>query len=125
MTRWSLLGALIGVLGWSAAAQQAPRSAIPWLSKVLADPVAAPAEPQATNPNAVITVTSLDDRNTDGVGILTSEQSGLPSDIWTKSNAGLVDNLLKTTPYGGPPALKALHQRLLLTTSRWRKTACR
>ncbi len=102
------------VLACSAAApvaQEEPRSAIPWLSDVLADRIVVPAPPDAYDP---IIVTRLNERMRDGLGILSKEQSGLSPEIWAASSVIRIRKLIETTPYAGVPALRSLFRKLLL-----------
>ena len=111
LVRQLLWGSVL--LATQAGAESQPRSAIPWLSTILSDQV----EPTTSDPatNDVITVTSLGDRSRNGIGILTPEQSGIPADIWVKSDPARIVHLLNAARYDGPPAVRSLFRRLLLT----------
>lgn len=89
-----------------------PRSAIPWLSDILANDVTAPTLP--TDTGDAIVVTSLNDRQRDGVGILSFKQSGIARDVWAKTSALRARKLMATTPYAGVPEVRSLYRRMLL-----------
>lgn len=107
-------------------AADTPRSAIPWLSDVLSEPVAPPegsfgpfapgTVPRTIAPFAPtdIETSALDDPVRDGNGLLTPTQTGLPSDLWKGTSALRVRRLLETRRPSGVPAARDLFRTLLL-----------
>lgn len=95
-------------------AENGPRSAIPWLTDIIAAPPASETGVPEADPNAEITVSALNDRLRDGIGLLTPEQTGFPADLWSGTSALRVRSLLENTPYRGTPEIRTLFRRLLV-----------
>ncbi len=109
-------------LAASVAPAEAPRSAIPWLSEsLLTAPDALPpiadtvAAPELTGGDEFgIIVTTLDAPIRDGVGVVTSVQTGLPADLWGPTSALRVRTLIATQVGSGVPSARNLFHTLLL-----------
>jgi len=100
-----------------------PMSAIDWLSKSVETPIAQPeALPQAvTEPPASTTagvpqvsVMSLDGPSPDAVGLLSSDITGLPRDLWAKSETARLVDLMQKERVDSLPAVHDLMMTLLL-----------
>ena len=112
------------MLAAPAAAQQAPASAIPWLSDSLSAPAtvapAAPAAPRPDEPAATpltpsdVTVMPLGQTRRDAVGLLSSRLTGLPADTWAASDPARVAALIAQQPAEAVPAMQDLVRMLLL-----------
>ena len=118
------LGALLSALAGGGMAE-APLSAIDWLSQSVATPATLPrAVPQplpgARAPSVgipapgAITVAPLDRRPPAGLGLVTASRSGLPMDIWAKSQSGELARLLRQEHPDALPAIRSLLYTLLL-----------
>lgn len=109
--------ALIGAHPLSAE-DVAPLSAIDWLSNSVSasDPIIfepeMPAVNSATSPS--ITVTALDDPSPDRVGILSSDITGLPSNLWSGTATNDLISALATLPAFDIPALRDFVTVLML-----------
>lgn len=100
-----------------------PLSAIDWLSQSVntptAQPVALPrprSEP-AISQNAAsprVTVTSLDAPSPDPVGLLPSDVTGLPRDLWANSDSAVLARLIVSERVDTLPAIRELMMTLLL-----------
>jgi len=97
-------------------AQQAPLSAIDWLSKSIAAPVAivplkdaAAAKTGIAAPEVVVT-SALDGPSPDAAGIIASSVSGLPRDLWGLGKTNEIAALLESERADALPALQ--HQFL-------------
>ena len=113
MNRFATLSFCLACIGHIAVADTGPRSAIPWLSDILTTPgTDAPSDPTGTEDEIV--VTSLNDRQRDGVGILSYRQSGIPKNVWDQTSALRVRKLMSQTPYAGLPEVRSLYRRMLL-----------
>ncbi|MSU90018.1 hypothetical protein GE300_10390 [Rhodobacteraceae bacterium 2CG4] len=124
----ALAAALAAALALAApatvAAEDPPRSAIPWLSEVLRTGAAPPdgtAPGGAARPTVrpfdpgVIETRPLDLVARNGVGILAPHAAGLPRDLWGGASAPRVRRLIAEHRAGGVPAARALFRTLLLT----------
>ncbi|SHI29786.1 hypothetical protein [Wenxinia saemankumensis] len=125
MRRTTILAALVLIAGparaQEVASQDAPLSAIDWLSQSVALPApdpepAAPDEPavadDATAPD--ITVSALDTPSADRVGVLPPAISGLPATLWSATPEDEVLAALAALPGSGLPASIDLQTRLML-----------
>lgn len=96
--------------------QEAPLSAIPWLSEVIDRPEA-PTDPlndtapQPLPPPTPIGVTPLADVDPDATGLRREGQS----DLWATSDAARITDLLRTMPRQSLPAAQDLFAALLLS----------
>jgi hypothetical protein len=119
-------GAALGlVLATAVAAQDAPLSAIDWLSESvaspagLAQPFAPPEPPVAADAGSPgITVTLLDRPQADPVGVLGPEDTGLPASLWAASEGAVLVDLLRASPPETLPALQDLMVSLMLAEAR-------
>ena len=105
-----------------------PLSAIDWLSKSVTTKASSaslsrPASPLRPNEPPIakggalpesVTVSDLDDSSPDGVGLLPSDVTGLPHELWGMAHASEVMSALTTTDPGDLPALRSLLLTLLL-----------
>lgn len=103
-----------------------PLSAIDWLSKSVETPVTPPVaavatpepmnEPPASTAAGVpqVSVMSLDAPSPDPVGLLSSSITGLPQDLWAKSDTATLVNLIQTESFDTLPAVDDLMMTLLL-----------
>lgn len=105
------LAGLVSPAGAQDAAQ--PLSAIDWLSESLDRPVAAP-PPEGRPPPAPITVRPLDQPGPDGLGVLTSAQTGLPRGLWAEASRDDVIDRIARFPKETLPAVRALFRQILL-----------
>jgi hypothetical protein len=106
----------------SAQDSDAPLSAIDWLSQsvddtALAAPIASvrdepPVADTAETP--AIIVTTLDDRSPDRIGLLPSELTGLPRDLWSASPENVLVTLIAAERTETLPALQGLIVTLML-----------
>ncbi|WGH78412.1 hypothetical protein [Jannaschia ovalis] len=109
--------ALALILAAPAPAQEAPASAIPWLSDSLANRGAAPRadEPEATPLTQTdVTVSSLAGTRRDAVGLLPVALTGLPRETFAGSDPARLEALLRAQPGGALPAIRELVLMLLL-----------
>jgi hypothetical protein len=110
--------AVLGVVGGPALAQDAgaPLSAIDWLSQSLESTATAVEEPpvadSATAPG--ITVTPLDRPTGESFGVLPSEVTGLPADLWSGSDEGDLVARIAAEHTETVPALQELLITLML-----------
>ncbi|MEM0945915.1 MAG: hypothetical protein AAGK37_00805 [Pseudomonadota bacterium] len=108
---------LLGLLATPALAE-APLSAIDWLSDSVAAPGdASPAPLPSTTGDAAtvaITVTSLDNPDGEAAGLLTSEETGLPKDLWGLATADDAARRIESVPRDLSPALTDLLTVVLL-----------
>ncbi len=113
------------LLPLAAAAQQQPLSAIDWLDKLPAVPVAQPVperapdagdEPPVTDTAVTpgVEVTPLDAPRADAVGLLPRSSTGLPRDLWSASDQSTLITLLQQMEARPLPATQALNYTLLL-----------
>lgn len=115
---WALGTALALCAG--AAAAQAPRSAIPWLSESLKESpkveTPTPPSPAARAPTGLdtISVTPLGGIALDAVGVLSPERTGFPHSLWGPTQATRVRELILDHPDAGVPAARTLFRRILL-----------
>lgn len=103
-----------------------PLSAIDWLEEnpptVAVAPKPAPVIKPKTNEPATsrtaitpeITVTPLDATSVDAVGLLPSNVTGLPGDLWRNSSSKTLQELIKAQRTDGQPAMTAMLYTLLL-----------
>lgn len=101
----------------------APLSAIDWLSRSVEVPVAASRPPPVRNNEAPVansastpevTVTSLDQRSLDTVGLLPPEVTGLPVTLWSASQTDTLVDLIRAERVEGIPAIQSLLSTLML-----------
>ncbi|MDJ0629085.1 MAG: hypothetical protein QNJ44_12575 [Rhodobacter sp.] len=103
-----------------AAAQEAPLSAIDWLSDGVAAQAAAPALGAPVEPAAggvkleEITVTPLGETSADAVGLLPSAITGLPRDLWGSTSSAELAKLIRAAQTGLLPAPAQLLFTVLL-----------
>lgn len=109
----SLTAFSLGQLGDAGAQSNAPSSAIPWLSDVIATaPILA--DPIVPTTVEQVTVTPLETQGPVATGVLDADQLGLPEAIWADSTATEALDFVQTTPYGGPPSARALLRGILI-----------
>lgn len=111
---------LLALLAAAPARAEQPLSAIDWLSKSVAEPVAppaaAPAEPAVTDhagPEQV-TVSVLGAPAPDGVGILPARVTGLPRDLWGLGRTEDIAVRITAEQVDTLPTLRALMITLML-----------
>lgn len=107
---------LCAIAFWAHKAQaEAPLSAIDWLSKSVTTPAASPSPPEpAVSGNALpsdVTVSVLDGPSLDALGLLSSQVTGLPHDLW---GLGLTSEIAALITQERTDTLPAL-QRMLIT----------
>jgi hypothetical protein len=116
------------ILGGPAAAQDAggPLSAIDWLSQSVSMPAPAGTEgtgqtidePPVTEAGgalpATVTTSALDGPSPDGVGLIRSQVSGLPADLWGAGLTREIAEKLVNHPDDDLPALRQLFLTILL-----------
>jgi hypothetical protein len=114
-------GLALALLAAPAEAQDAPLSAIDWLSESVASPAALPAPPRIAEPPVAsgagapgITVTPLDRLEAGPVGVLGLEETGLPASLWAASEGAVLLELLRASPPETLPALQDLVVELML-----------
>ncbi|TNC69510.1 hypothetical protein [Rubellimicrobium roseum] len=112
---------VLALLALPATAQEAgaPLSAIDWLSRsveVPASTVIGPPEPPVTRDGAApgVTVTPLGSGQAGGQGILPPEVTGLPADLWSRSDTATLVRLIHAEQIETQPALQDLLVTLLL-----------
>ncbi|MGB3555120.1 MAG: hypothetical protein WBA25_10835, partial [Jannaschia sp.] len=110
-----LLGALTLALALPAGAQEAPQSAIPWLSDSISTRPAPDEEAPATVPTETqITVMPLGATRRDAVGLLSTALTGLPADTVAGSDPDRLADLLARQPGDALPAMQDIVLMLLL-----------
>ena len=100
--------------------QAEPSSAIPWLSESLKAETGRNWQ-NGVGPlvgNDAIDVSPLDGTTLDGKGILSSNQTGFPKDLWGKSSALRVRKALLDHEVGGVPEVRAAFIRILLAETK-------
>lgn len=124
--RLALLPALAAGMSGPLAADEAPLSAIDWLSQSVATPATLPRPVPPNQPGVraptttgvpvpgTITVAPLGRRPPVGLGLVTAGRSGLPFDVWAKSQSGELARLLHEEPPDALPAVRGLLYTLLL-----------
>jgi len=101
-------------------AQEAPLSAIDWLSQSVMTPPAAPpepVEPAVTDGSALpadVSVSVLGGLSPDGVGLLPAQVTGLPRNLWGLGRSADITVALFAHDLQGLPALQGLLITLLL-----------
>jgi hypothetical protein len=102
---------------------EAPLSAIDWLSKSVATPVAMPAPDAGANmrtpvttstPPEPISVAPLDRPTLDGLGLLPVSKTGLPRNLWGTTPTRDIVRLLQSERVDTLPAMQSLLLTLLL-----------
>ena len=88
-----------------------PASAIPWLTESLA---AAGPQPTAAPAEETISESAMGTPQRNGTGVLTSQMSGLPRDLWRGLTVQEAVGRLTAVQDTGPPATTQLFLRLLL-----------
>lgn len=101
-------------------ASQAPLSAIDWLNDPVDTPIinpTRPVEPPTSGGASVPTVdvTPLGAPTADAVGLLSSQATGLPADLWRHSDAATLADLMRAQRLQALPSMQALFYTLLLT----------
>ncbi len=99
-----------------AAAQDAPASAIPWLSDSLAAPRPTPTDEPAASPLAApgVATSTLGAARRDGVGLLAASVAGLPADAVAGSDPARLAALIARQPADALPAMQDLVLAFLL-----------
>ncbi|GIT91889.1 hypothetical protein JANAI62_23460 [Jannaschia pagri] len=97
-------------------AQEAPQSAIPWLSDSITttDPVRPTETPATAITETEITVMPLGQTRRDAVGLLSPALTGLPADTVAASDPARLIDLLMRQPTDALPAMQTLLLRVLL-----------
>ncbi|MCM2561108.1 hypothetical protein M8756_01380 [Lutimaribacter sp. EGI FJ00015] len=119
------LALILSLLPLSAPAQEAPLSAIDWLSTPTALPLTrvvpaprtvplneSPVAETATIPT--VNVTALDEVKRDAVGLLPASVTGLPRTLWQASDAAELAKLMRARKVERLPAMQSLLFTLLL-----------
>ena len=114
MIRSGRYACLAFLLALPAVAQE-PLSAIPWLSDSLRQDQVLPDQNADTG---AITSSSLDAPQTEGIGILSPRQTGLPFDLWGQTSRSEVVELIFSHPEGKLPEAQAMFQNILLAKTR-------
>lgn len=117
--RLSHLAGLL-VLALPVQAEDAPLSAIDWLSGLPPAQAAPPPEPPITASGQApdIEVVALDDTETRVTGIVPSHVTGLPQDLWrTSDGTALAARLVALAPPALPAGQALLHSLLLTETA--------
>ncbi len=111
----ALLGACLGVTASVAAGDDAPLSAIPWLSDTLEAPTER-YEPPATplDDPAPIDVAPLEPPELGTTGLISPVSVGLTGDLWAASDTDTVTRLMRAMPGLLHPALQTLFRNLVL-----------
>jgi hypothetical protein len=92
-------------------------SAIEWLSRSV-EPVPVPEAPIADSAQSPdVTVTALDRPSKDPIGLLPSDLSGLPRDIWSASEEAVLVDLVRAERVDALPALQDFLKVLMLAAS--------
>jgi hypothetical protein len=99
----------------AATAQNAPRSAIPWLSQVLVEPLKPAETPTGTTRVEPVDVTSISNTARARIGILAPDQTGFDQAFWQQTSQAKAISLIASTPYSGPPTARRLFKSLLIT----------
>ena len=113
-----VLFALAFVTSFSAQAQEQPLSAIDWLSE--AEDEELPELPEVARSatqhylHAAIEAARLEALRWDAVGLVSSELSGLPKNLWRRSDSSVVEELFAGLDIDSPPAALELLYTLLL-----------
>ena len=112
-----VIAAVLAVSLTAPASAEAPLSIIDWLDTE--DSQAAPTDPPVTETalQPDIEVRPLDTPDSP-VGLVPPSVTGLPLDLWERSEASTVTRLIRTAPATGHPALQSLLYSLLLTEAR-------
>ncbi|HSF64796.1 MAG TPA: hypothetical protein VLA78_10435 [Paracoccaceae bacterium] len=114
------LGRLAVALTLAAAPVQAqePLSAIDWLSQSIATPAAQPLPPEPDVTTGAlpsdVTVSVLGGPSPDAAGVLSSQVTGLPRDLWGLGRTDEIAALIRAERTDALPALKDLLLRVLL-----------
>jgi len=127
MMRWGLctVSLALACLGTSLHAQQTtdPLSSIDWMSAVLRAPSATVPPPAPSQPEpavtgsasvAEVTVTPLDDAKNSTIGLLPSSVTGLPTSLWSGSDAAGLSEAIQRIGTPSYPALQDLLRQVLL-----------
>lgn len=96
-------------------AQDAPLSAIPWLSDSLNTPQAAEEPPvSGAAPPTEISVTPLGSPQRQAAGLMPAPAARLPRDLWSGSDGTRLADLMRTMPHHRLPAAQDLFETLVL-----------
>ncbi|MFC7704967.1 hypothetical protein ACFQXB_12245 [Plastorhodobacter daqingensis] len=113
------LGALLAPL--PALAQEAPLSAIDWLSESVASPPPQPVTPRAEEPAITdsalpeeISTRPIDGPSRDATGLLAPSVTGLPRKLWGETSTDELIALIRAQRPGGLPAVQDLLYTLLM-----------
>jgi hypothetical protein len=101
----------------AAPAQEAPQSAIPWLSDSLRVPagmVAGGVSPANEGEGVSVSVLPRDATRRDATGLRPAAAAGLPRDLWAGSDPARLRGLLDRQPPGALPAVQDLLHAMLL-----------
>lgn len=110
----------VAMAGTAMAQEDAPLSAIDWLSNSVAGPVAAVPganmEPPVTDGAAPrpISVRPLDGPSLDGLGLLPVSRTGLPRDLWGTTSSVDLARLIRAERVDTLPAIQSLLYTLML-----------
>ena len=117
---WQGLFLLAAISGQALAAEQAPLSAIDWLSDSIAMPTApsveTPSAPDTVAPPSAISVMPLDRPVADKAGILSARMLGIEPGLWGRSSAGDLARGITALPDAGsaPPSIRQFLHDLLV-----------
>jgi hypothetical protein len=106
------MGAVLLAVAPVATAQEAPLSAIDWLSEAVADPVARQAETPA--PIEPVDARPIGAPPRDAAGLIAPAAHGLPTDLWQGSSSRAIAAAIAAQPDNQLPAARARLYNLLL-----------
>lgn len=112
----ALAGFVVGALP-AIAQQDAPLSAIDWLSRSVEAPLFDPSASNLTARGVVlppVVITSLDRTTIDHIGILSSQTTGLPATLWSASDVTVLVDLIRSERIETVPAVEDLVVTLML-----------
>ena len=116
---WGYAGLVVMAMGGTALAQGQPLSVIDWLDQnaTQSTPVVAVPEPPVvpTAQMPVIQTTPLDQRAIRQIGLVPAAVTGLPAEMWRRSDVTELSRLLMAVQDLRLPAAQALLYKLLLT----------
>ncbi len=117
MTKLAALGALALFCANSVNSAE-PRSAIPWLSESVRNPVVLDSVNLKAPANTdQITASSLNAIDRDALGLIAPVTANLPPDLWGNSTKDRIAELILSHPQGGVPATRALYHQILLAST--------
>ncbi len=115
--RWLAAALVLGAGAPALAQQEAPLSAIDWLSRSVEAPLF---DPSATNLTVrgvtlpPVVITPLDRTTIDSTGILSSQTTGLPASLWSASDVTVLVDLIRQERIETVPAVEDLVVTLML-----------